>query len=363
MPHSQPPPHPGPTRELPERPFLAGLYHVVALGPDRVQIANAGRSVVLGTEGMSERLLACLAALDGTTALATLEGRFPGLATALVASLAGKGLVTAGDGSGAEGPWRQVATALELAPDDVATRLGRATVAVAGCGPVGGAVALQLAKAGVGRLVLSDSRPVSASEAAASPVLGRGDAGRPRSEMVAEACRQRSEGVVLAVASPIPAGEGQGADLAVVSLGYEPDERGWPDADACLAAGKAYLVHTQDALEALVGPLVPPGGQPCHRCVEARRRSHLDHPDEDMAYRRHRARADPEPDAFLAAQASVVAGLVATEALRGLLGAPSATTAGVLVVDLGGPSLQREAVLAVPGCQGCASAPSSAEQR
>ena len=144
-----------------------------------------------------------------------------------------------------------------------------------------------------------------------------------------------------------------GAHLAVIESRYRTAGDTFDEAEVCLASGIPYMTHGQDALEAVVGPLVKPGGSPCHRCAESRRLAHEDHLHEHLAYRDHRARHAPRPDAFLAAHSAFLAGLVATEALHFLAGGTPAVLDGALVVDLLTMAVRREEVLPVPGCTGC----------
>lgn len=342
----------------PKRPVLLGLYHVVALDDDRVQVANAGRSVVISGPGLASKAVALLAALDGEATTAELEDRFPGLASRAVASLAAKGLVVDG-GPGlalAIGPGPSLtATALGLSPAMVARRLASATVVVVGCDPVSGAVAVYLARAGLGHLVLIDHQEISARDLATSAALGPLSEGQPRAEAYRRLCQTNATEVTLGDEAMDPQALG-GADLAIIAAAHRSPGAAWPEADACLRAALPFLVHGQDSLEATVGPLVAAGGRPCHRCMEARRLSHVTHPAENLAYQNHRARVDPGPDTFLAAHTGVVAGLVASEALRALLGARPVTSGAVVFVDLDATRLDRYELLAVPGCGGCAAA-------
>lgn len=86
-----------------------------------------------------------------------------------------------------------------------------------------------------------------------------------------------------------------------------------------------------------------------------RRLSHVDRIDEHLAYRVHRGRVANRSDGFLSAHVSLQAGLVATEALRALLGIEVHTDGNLLVADLGPLTVEREWLLPVPGCPGCAS--------
>ena len=267
--------------------------------------------------------------------------------------LAARGLLTdAAPVAGGATSSQLTAVALPGAPPpaEAAPTLAHAAVAVAGCGPVGGHVAVLLAKAGVGHLVLADGRPVGSREVGVSPVLPADAEGRSRVEAVSAQTRPTGAATdAVDRLHDLPAN-----DVVVVECGY--DGAGEAVADACMAAGTPYLGHTQDALRAEIGPLVGPGGEPCHRCALTRRLSHLPHPDEHDAYRRARAAGVAGPDAFLAAHSAIVAGLVAVEVLRTLLGARPLSRGALLTLDLATMELGREPLLPVPGCPGCARA-------
>lgn len=345
---------------LPTRPLLRGLYHAVALDADRIQVCNAGRSVVLAGDGLAERVVPLLGALDGTSTLAELSKRFPDLAVPVLQALAAKRLLTeasrvqdAGDGAAGK-----AATALagELCEQEVAERIAGASVAVAGCGAVGTAVAMLLGKAGVGHLILFDPEAPSHLDPALCPVLPASGTGETRAAAAAAVCRAASR-ARCTIARRDPEEALTAADLAILERPWCEGDAAASMADRCLSAGTPYLLHGGDALLAVVGPLVRRGGAPCHHCAEVRRRAHVAHLDEHLAYLRHRARVAPRPDVFLAAHAATVAGVAATEALRALAGAPARTRAATFVWDLEDLSLRREEILAVPGCSGCAQAP------
>lgn len=342
---------------LPQRPLLPGMYHVVRLSNDRVEVCNAGRVLVLTGEGFAERAVPLLAALDGRNTLDELREQFPGLTNHVVPALVAKGMVVDAAPPASDGSLPGLAALAvpgSLPPSEAARVLDQATVVLAGCGPVAGTVSVLLARAGVGRFLLADGGAMAANEMVVSPVLAPAHTGDSRVDAVAGLCREAGAGRTDTCEAPVPAGFLADASLVVIESGCAGAESPAPDADNCLAAGVPYLLHGQDGLEAAVGPLVGPGGAPCHRCLDARRLGHVPHPDEHLAYLRHRARAAPGPDAFLAAHVSTVAGIVATEALRFLIGAQPRCAGAVLVVDLVGTSVQREALLAVPGCPTCA---------
>lgn len=345
------------TDELPLNPLLVGLYYIVPLTSDRVQIANGGRSVVLSGEGFAARVLPLLEALDGRTELGDLRRTFPDLVPDVLEALAAKGMLT--DGSSlSEGTAALTDTALALgtisSAAEAAEILDPAVVAVVGCGPIGSTIAPLLSKAGVGRLLLCDSDETSPAEVSVSPCLSTTHCGQLRADATRTTCLASADTWIETAGRPREGDlDAANVDLAVVEIGYEHNDHPSPDADALLRSGIPFIVYTQDALEAVVGPLVMPGCAPCHRCARARLFSNREDLGEHRAYRAHRGRVARNPDAFLAAHCSIVAGTVATEVLRALTRTQPLDDA--LVIDLRGMTTTREKVLPVPGCPGCAS--------
>lgn len=326
---------------------MPGLYHVVPLGPDRVQVANAGRTVVLSGPGFSERVMPLLDALDGASTRQQLEDRFPELVPAVLEGLMARDLLT--DAAKPDEDQASQLTALGIpsgpSPAEAAGRLAAVTVAVVGGGPVADAVAVLLAKAGVGRLRLHrDCTPLALRDVIVSPCLPASAVDRTMPEIIGQLFGK-------AVETASRRSDPTYADLVVIESTYRSESDEHSEADSCLAAGVPYLLHGQDALEAVVGPLVRGDRGPCHRCAQARRLGVEDHIDEHLAYRSHRSSLAPGPDAFLASHAAVVAGVAATEALCVLVGGDPQTAGAALVIDLASLSVRREVILPVPGCQ------------
>jgi bacteriocin biosynthesis cyclodehydratase domain-containing protein len=346
-------------RGRPERPLIAGLYHVVVLGGDEVRVANSGRSVALSGPGLADRVGPALDAFDGRHSVEELEGRFGAVVTELLEALVPKGLIVDGTAFDEDGRSAHGLAALALGggagPEEAAHRLAFATVVVAGCGPVGGAAALQLAKAGIGRLRLADRAPTSGPDVAVSPVLHADAKGRRRDEAIADLCQLSTDTAVEVTEKPLSTADLDGADLVVLETAYSDGDRPPADSDAstCLEAGVAHVLHGQDALEAEIGPVLRPGGVPCHRCMDIRRLGHVGRLDEQLAYRRRRAQVAPGPDAFLAAHTSVLAGLLATTALRALMGPDPVVDRRVFVLDLATMTISTEQVLPIPECPTC----------
>lgn len=350
-------------------PVLAGLYHAVQLGVDRVEVCNASRSVVLTAPGNAGAVVALLHALDGSVSVDELETRHPGIAVrALLDSLDARGLLVDAavsmNGENARDT-RAVLTASGLQRATTArtsaTPLASCTVLVAGCGPVAAAAAVALAKAGIGRMLLADDQLVSQRDVSTCPVLPHDGLGRPRSEALRDAC-MRSENVLATVVDPAEtAASLSDVTIVIIQARYEVCGLLAAAADAALAAGVDHIVHWQDALEVTIGPVIRRSGRPCHRCMESRRLSHVAHLDEHAAYLAHRAQTSPEPEAFLASHTSVAAGLLSTAVLQHLTGTPDERASrSAIVLELATSEWRREPVLEVPGCAACAAAAQTA---
>lgn len=343
---------------LPKRPLLPGLYHVVPLDADRVEVCNAGRSVALSGPGLAAQATALLEALDGHASVEALTVRFGDLTEPLLHSLLERGLLVdaAPEADSAQAAPERASLAIPGGPSpaEAADRLARATVTIVGCGPVGATVAMLLAKAGAGRLVLGDTGVWAPSEVATCPVVAPDSQGRPRADAVADVLQRGGSTRVEVTSRPVPSFWLATSDLVVTERPLQPSNSSRDDHDGALAAGVSCLFHGQDGLLAVIGPLVGRGGGPCHLCAETRRLSHVPHLHEHLAYLRHRVVTAPAPDSFLAAHTSLVAGLIAVDVLRSLVGAVATTAGGVLVADLATMEVRRETVLAVPGCPYCA---------
>lgn len=333
---------------------MAGLYHGVPLDRDRVEVCNAGRTVVLTATGRAASVVGLLGALDGTASIDELTARFPELAVpSLLDSLQARGLLLDARGGG-----RASLTAAALhsgaTPRETQRNLRSFTVMFAGCGPVAATSAVELAKAGVAGIVLADEDVVTEQEVATTPVLSREAVGRPRTNAIKDACTQLADVAVTIRSSAVPIGD---VNFVIIQARYEPSGLLAVTADAALRAGVEHLVHWQDALEMVIGPVITRGGRPCHRCMESRRLSHVLHLDAHLAYLGHRAQVAPEPDSFLAAHTSIASGLLSTTVLQHLTRTTAEEHRGTAVVlDLATVQWRREDVLEVPGCVTCAAA-------
>jgi hypothetical protein len=150
-------------------------------------------------------------------------------------------------------------------PDLAASTLARrrrAVVGVRGAGRVGATLVGLLAAAGVGRLAVSDPKPMRGYDVAPG---GAGPSGlrQPRADAAMAAA------LATAPATRAGAGPDGRADLEVLcpdGPSVEPAER-----DRLLASGVPHMLATTYERVGVVGPLVVPGRTPCLRCLDLHR--------------------------------------------------------------------------------------------
>lgn len=353
-------PEAGARVRLPGKPLLPGIFRVIPMGPDAVQLRSSGRVVRLTGPGIGDVAPALLSALDGASSVDEIAARVSvDVATAahLVQSLFDDGLVMDGDGTDslALAAAHQAYANLGGRPEDRAARLRSARVVFAGLGPVARVAARHLAAAGVGHLDLVDDSAVVASDQLAL-VLPESAIGEPRADVVAEECAAAaatsplSPGVTVAAVTSLTDVIG-GGGLVVVEVD-EGGRRAEIVNAAGHAAGARLLFHSATTQDGFVGPAVLGAHPPCYYCLVQRRLTHLRHYDEHVAFQAALRNGQfPSLSAVLApGAASLLGGLLSTEVLHQLF---EARGGQVLVADLRTLEVRREELLAVPGCTVC----------
>src|SRR5690606_3915532 len=205
----------------------------------------------------------------------------------------------------------------------------RATVAVVGLGRLGAGLAVHLATAGVGTLVLGDPGAVLTTDVGVGAYRLR-DVGAPRAPAVQRLVGEVAPGVVTAVVPETAVVPGPGA--GTVGYGAPPDvvvvvEHGAADPGRVarlVGEGVAHLSVVVREADVVVGPFVRPGVDPCLTCVELHR-ADVD-PCWPQLARQLRGRTLPAgEESLLAASAAAAALGQVLAALDGLV--PRAATA------------------------------------
>lgn len=162
------------------------------------------------------------------------------------------------------GPAAADAVAWSLLRDDatgdaVVAARSDAVVGVVGLGPTGLGVAQQLAVAGVGTLLLDDDGPVRSRDVAAGAHRWS-DVGQPRAVAARRALRELAPGLRVT---------GDGVPDVVVLV--EHDAADPLRAVRLMADDVRHVSVVLRAADALVGPVVRPGTDPCLRCLDLHR--------------------------------------------------------------------------------------------
>ena len=153
---------------------------------------------------------------------------------------------------------------------DAQERLAAATVLVVGVGGLGCPLALYLAGAGVGRLILADGDTVERSNLARQLLYGEDDIGRPKAQVAAERLGERFPDVtvqahVAHLAEPALADLLAGVDL--VADGSDNYPIRFALNRACIAAGLPLVSAAAVRGEGQLASFSVHRGTPCYRCV------------------------------------------------------------------------------------------------
>ncbi|WP_306370978.1 ThiF family adenylyltransferase [Nocardiopsis sp. CC223A] len=151
----------------------------------------------------------------------------------------------------------------------VQLRLARARVTLLGCGGIGGLVAVTLATAGIGELVLVDADHVELSNLTRQFLFTEADIGLPKAEVLARELRRRNRdcrarAVVRRVGNREDLKALPACDLVVVSAD-SPGLTGTVNAH-CARSGTPWLNACYVNEIAVWGPLVVPGVTGCWDC-------------------------------------------------------------------------------------------------
>lgn len=353
---------------MPTHPVLDQWLHCVELDGSCVQLCNATQRYVIECEQDAHATIAMLHDMNGRASVTELMERHGGtvfldLLRALVkmgvVSDAGKAmsadLETVARTARAAAPTVPVANAIE--------NLSTASVTIAGGGAIGMAVATSLTDCALRALVVQGGVCVGDKAGCApchfqcstwlftiDPQIRKGPDGssvrcRPRHgnstscawcwEPDAQRALPRSTRLLIVDLGP----DGCGSFANLIALARQ---RNIP-----------YLGYSQDGPLAVLGPVVCGNGEACHVCIELRRRSHMTTLREHLAYRDYQRSKELHSEVTAAPHTDLLAGWVASEALRIIAGAPPTLRGRVLEVDLSSLCMKVTDVRPVAGCPAC----------
>jgi len=223
--------------------------------------------------------------------------------------------------------------------EDAQARLGAATVGLIGMGGIGSALAVHLATAGVGRLVITDGDVVEESNLTRQVLYQQDDIGRPKVEAAPERLRALNPEVrVEAVARGFDGIDlarqvAAQSDIVLLSADRPPDVHVWAGT-ACREAGVPYSAAGYIEAFGSVGPLLHPPSTPCFDCVRLAAEALPGQPLQSEAVEATRRELNPGFQAPSYGPLNALAATIqANEAIRWLLGLPVATAARRVMID------------------------------
>jgi bacteriocin biosynthesis cyclodehydratase domain-containing protein len=234
-------------------------------------------------------------------------------------------------------------------------RLGRARVAVIGCGGLGCWALAGLLAAGVRHLRLVDDDVVELSNLNRQILYGPGDLGAPKVRAAASWLRAYDPAAQIeprrvrvdSAAAAVTAVAGMDAVLLVADT--PPYELARWVNTACVAARIPFMTAGQHPPLLRIGPLYRPGSTACFTCHErAARRASADY-DGYVAH----AGAHPARGATLGPASGIIGTTLASELVHLLLGADPATAGTALLFDLRTLGVRREPIARDPRCPEC----------
>ncbi|MFZ3271686.1 MAG: TOMM precursor leader peptide-binding protein [Mycobacterium sp.] len=222
---------------------------------------------------------------------------------------------------------------------DPQQRLQNATVGLVGMGGIGSNLAVHLAAAGIGRLVITDGDRIEASNLTRQTLYRESDIGRLKVEAAAEHLAELRADLKVEVIPEDFTDPGlaqtvaERADIILLSADRPASVHSWANSAAILA-GIAFSAAGYIEGHGCVGPLLRPPATMCYECIRTAADALPGQVRDAADVRESATELNPS---FQAPSYGPLNGLVASiqanEAIRWLLGAPVATQERRLLID------------------------------
>ncbi|MGH3774794.1 MAG: ThiF family adenylyltransferase [Pseudonocardiaceae bacterium] len=225
------------------------------------------------------------------------------------------------------------------ADDDSQQRLANTTIGLIGMGGIGTHLALHLAAAGIGRLVITDGDTVELSNLTRQTLFQEEDVGRHKVNVAAERLRalrsdldieiiaRRFDGPDLAEAVA------SRSDLVLVSADRPAEVHSWANA-ACVASGQPFSTAGYIEGHGCIGPLLSVPDTPCFECIRIAAEALAEQPLDPASVQASRIELNPAWQApSYGPLNAMVASVQANEAIRWILGMKTATVGRRLLID------------------------------
>jgi bacteriocin biosynthesis cyclodehydratase domain-containing protein len=222
---------------------------------------------------------------------------------------------------------------------DPQQRLQNATVGLMGMGGIGSNLAVHLAAAGIGRLVMTDGDRIEASNLTRQTLYREADIGRLKVEAAAEHLAElRADLKVEVIPEDLPdpslaQAVAERADIILLSADRPASVHSWAN-NAALSAGIPFSAAGYIEGHGCVGPLLQPPATQCYECIRTAADALPGQLGDAADVRESATELNPS---FQAPSYGPLNGLVASiqanEAIRWLLGTPVATRERRLLID------------------------------
>jgi bacteriocin biosynthesis cyclodehydratase domain-containing protein len=252
---------------------------------------------------------------------------------------------------------------MNIDPEEIRSRLSRATVTVFGLGGAGAEATLALAASRVGHLRLVDSMPVGGADTYLSNAFSPEDTGESRAAVVARKVAAAAPEVSVTVHTESPQNDEEvfaiveGSDFVINCLDIGESSLVYKLNRVCLRAGIRWTSCALSGVEVIVGPTVHPFETACYLCYKMRAVACAGNPEDEFAYESfldQRKRDDSARHENLVCGVQMAAGLVSLEALKSLSGALTPSAVGQIVVfNLLDLTSGKHVVLRKPWCPAC----------
>jgi len=252
---------------------------------------------------------------------------------------------------------------MNINPEEIQARLGRATVTVMGLGGAGAAAALALAAARVGHLRCVDSMPVGSADSYLSNVFSPADNGELRATVVARRLAVTAPEVSVTVHTSRLGNDDEvfalveGSDFVINCLDAGDSSLVYKLNRVCLRAGIKWTSCALSGPEVVVGPTIHPSETACYLCYKMRAVACAGNPEDEFAFESfldQRKQDDSARHENLVCGVGMAAGLVSLEAVKHLSGALSSSAIGKIVVfNLLDLTSSKHVVLRKPWCPAC----------
>ncbi|MBF8272183.1 MAG: molybdopterin biosynthesis protein MoeB [Magnetococcales bacterium] len=221
-------------------------------------------------------------------------------------------------------------------------RLLGASVMIVGLGGLGSPVAIHLARAGVGHLVLADGDRVTLDNLHRQTLYGETDLGRPKTQVAGECLKKIRQNLALTLHEARMDEPSLLRAVAQVDLVVDASDN-FPTRQAvnraCVVQGIPLVWGAASHWEGQVSVVLPQSGSPCYRCLVDCRE------------------APPKGCDTLGVWpvvTALVGGIQAHEALKLLLGLGDSLAGKVLLIETQSMHMHQVAIHKKPDCPVCA---------